>query len=40
MLKRFIISFFLLTGLTVLAFAADENQNACKGDPNKWQATF
>ena len=40
MLKRFIISIFLLAGFAALAFAADENQNACKGDPNKWQELF
>ena len=40
MLKRFIVSFFVLAGLVTLAFAADENQNVCKGDPDKWQQLF
>ena len=40
MLKRFIISLFMIAGLVTLACAADENQNACKGDPNKWQQLF
>lgn len=38
MLKRFILSIFLFAGLVTLAIAADEN--ACKGDPSKWQPVF
>ena len=38
MLKRFIVSIFLLTGLATLSFAAPEN--VCKGDPDKWQQLF
>src|SRR3974390_1242894 len=40
MLKRFTIWIFLLSGLVTLSFAGDENQNACKGDPDKWQQLF
>src|SRR3954466_10491309 len=40
MLKRFTVGIFLLAGLITVAFAADENQNACKGDPGKWQQLF
>ena len=40
MLKRFIVSIFVLAGLVALAFGADENQNVCKGDPNTWQQLF
>ena len=40
MLKRFIVSIFVLAFLVTLSFAADENQNACKGDPDKWQQLF
>jgi hypothetical protein len=39
MLKRFIISVFVLA-LVTAAFAADENQNVCKGEPDKWQQLF
>jgi hypothetical protein len=38
MLKRFIVCIFLVAGLTAVAIAADEN--ACKGDPSKWQQVF
>ena len=40
MLKRFTVCLFLLAGLVTFSFAADENQNACKGDPEKWQQLF
>ena len=40
MLKRFTVWIFLFAGLVTLAYAADENQNACKGDPGKWQQLF
>src|ERR1700735_2691206 len=40
MLKRFIISILVFAALVSLAVAADENQNACKGDPDKWQQLF
>ena len=40
MLKRFTVSLFVLVGLMTTAFAADENQNVCKGDPNQWQQIF
>jgi Domain of Unknown Function (DUF1080) len=40
MLKRFIVSIFMLAGFVTLAFGADENQNVCKGDPNTWQQLF
>src|SRR4051812_50011733 len=40
MLKRFSVSLFVLVSLMSVAFAADENQNACKGDPSKWQQLF
>src|ERR1700683_979582 len=40
MLKRFIISIFVLAGMVTLAFAAEENQNACTGDPDQWQQLF
>ena len=40
MLKRFTVGTFLLAGLITVAFAADENQNACKGDPNQWRQLF
>ena len=40
MLKRFIVSFFVLAGMAVPALAADENQNVCKGDPDKWQQLY
>jgi hypothetical protein len=40
MLKRFIVSILVLAGLTSVAFAADDSQNACKGDPDKWQQLF
>ena len=40
MLKRFTVSVFLLAGLVTFAFASDENQNVCKGDPDKWQQLF
>ena len=40
MVKRFIISIFGLAALVTLAFAADDNQNTCKGDPDKWQQLF
>ena len=33
-------AFFCSPALATLAFAADENQNACKGDPGKWQQLF
>jgi len=38
MLKRFIVCTFLVVGLASFALAADEN--ACKGDPSKWQQLF
>src|SRR5215468_12430465 len=38
MLKRFIACGFLIAGLATLALAADEN--ACNGDPGKWQQLF
>src|SRR3954447_9385731 len=40
MLKRFTVGIFLLLGLITVAFAADENQNACTGDPNQWRQLF
>src|SRR5450432_4740075 len=40
MLKRFTIWILLFAGLVTLAFAADENQNACNGDPGKWMQLF
>ena len=40
MLKRFSVGIFLLVGLVTVAYAADENQNACKGDPNQWRQLF
>src|ERR1700680_3556277 len=40
MLKRFIVSIFMLAGLAALAFGADENRNACSGDTNQWQQLF
>ena len=40
MLKRFTVGIFLLAGLVTLGYAADENQNACKGDPNQWRQLF
>jgi hypothetical protein len=40
MLKRFTVWIFLFAVLVTLSFAADENQNACKGDPGKWQQLF
>src|ERR1700736_2262447 len=40
MVKRFIIWIFALAALVTLAFAADDNQNACKGDSEKWQQLF
>ncbi|HTW30943.1 MAG TPA: DUF1080 domain-containing protein [Candidatus Sulfotelmatobacter sp.] len=40
MLKRFIVCMVLTVGLITLSFAADENQNVCKGDPDKWQELF
>src|SRR5947208_14165727 len=40
MLKRFSVCLFVLVSLMTVAFAADENQNACKGDPSKWQQLF
>ena len=40
MLKRFIVCTALLCGLAAFTFASDENQNACKGDPGKWQPLF
>src|ERR1700747_1880372 len=40
MLKRFTVCIFLLAGLVTLAFARDENQNACNGDAGKWQQLF
>jgi hypothetical protein len=39
-LKRFIVSFFVLAGMAMSALAADENQNVCKGDPDKWQQLY
>src|SRR6202007_2793655 len=39
MLKRFTICIFLFAGFTLLAFSADD-QNVCKGDPNRWQRLF
>ena len=38
MLKRFTVCIFLVAGLATLAIAADEN--ACKGEPGKWQQLF
>jgi len=38
MLKRFMLLFFLFSGLVAVSFAADEN--VCKGDPDKWQQLF
>ena len=32
--------FLCLPFLVTLSYAADENQNACKGDPSKWQQLF
>ena len=40
MLKRFSVCIFLLSGLMAHAFAADQEQNVCKGDPDKWQQLF
>jgi hypothetical protein len=40
MLKRFTVWIILLAGLVTLSFASDENQNVCKGDPDKWQQLF
>ena len=40
MLKRFSVGIFLLVGLVTVAYAADENQNACKGDPDQWRQLF
>ncbi len=40
MLKRFTVWIFLFAGLVTFATASDENQNACKGDPGKWQQLF
>ncbi len=40
MLKRFSVCILLLAGLATLALAADENQNACQGDPDKWQSIY
>ena len=38
MLKRFITCLFLLVVAASYCFAAEEN--ACKGDPDKWQQLF
>ena len=38
MLKRFSVWLLLLAFSATLAFAAEEN--ACKGDPDKWQQLF
>jgi hypothetical protein len=40
MLKRFSVCIVVLAGLATFSFAADESQNACKGDPDKWQQLF
>ena len=40
MLKRFTAWIFVFAALLTLAFAADENQNACNGDPGKWMQLF
>ncbi len=40
MLKRFSVCILFMAGLTTLGFAADEEQNVCKGDPDKWQSIY
>jgi hypothetical protein len=40
MLKRFTVAIFVLVGMVTLSFGEDENQNACKGDPNQWHQLF
>jgi len=40
MLKRFSVWIFVLASMVTLAFARDENQNACNGAPGKWTQLF
>ena len=40
MLKRFSVCIVVLAGLATFSFAADESQNVCKGDTDKWQQLF
>src|SRR5579864_4953818 len=40
MLKRFTVCILMLAGLVTMAYAADQDQNACKGNPNQWQQLF
>src|SRR5438445_10239084 len=45
MLKRVMMSTLVLAGMLFAGFltpcsASDENQNACKGDPNQWRQLF
>ena len=40
MLKRAMVSTFLLFCFASTGFAADEDHNACAGDPNQWRQLF
>src|SRR6202453_3941250 len=40
MLKRAMVSTFLLFCFASTGFAADEDRNACAGDPNQWRQLF
>ena len=40
MLKRFTVWIFALATLVTLSVAATQDENVCKGDPNKWQQLF
>jgi hypothetical protein len=40
MLKRLMFSIFLLFSFAAPGFAAEEDHNACAGDPNQWRQLF